>query len=78
MEYTEIINFVTELPGWAWFGLLIVFLFFTGDKKEWDYEVKFPLKEGVGRGEVELECLKKKGSSIEVELELEPEYNDKR
>ena len=78
MEYVDVVNFITELPGWAWFVLVIGFLFITGDKKEWDFEVKFPLKDGIGRGEVELECLKKKGSSIEVELELEPDYNNKK
>jgi len=78
MEYAEIINFITNLPGWVWFVLFIVFLIITGDKKEWDFEVKFPLKEGIGRGEVELECLKKKGSSIEIELELDPDYHNKK
>lgn len=78
MEFAEIVNFITGLPGWAWFVLIIGILFITGDKKEWDFEVKFPFKDGIGRGEVELECLKKKGSSIEVELELEPDYNNKK
>lgn len=77
MEYAEILNFISSLPGWAWFVLGFVLLFLTGDRKLWEYEVKFPLQPNIGRGKVEFECLKKKGSSIEVKLELEPNYNNK-
>ena len=35
------------------------------------------MKPGVGRGEVEFECLKKKGSSIEIEFQLEEMFHNK-
>jgi hypothetical protein len=78
MEYTEILNFITSLPTWAWFVIGFILLILTGDRKLWEYEVKFPLQAGIGRGEVEFECLKKKGSTIEIKLQLEPDYNNKR
>lgn len=78
MELTEILNFIAGLPGWAWFVLGFGLLMLTGDRKLWEYEVKFPLQAGIGRGEIEFECLKKKGTSIEIEFQLEPNYNNKR
>jgi hypothetical protein len=77
MEHAEILNFITDLPSWAWFALGFGLLMLAGDRKLWEYEVKFPLKAGIGRGEIELECLKKKGSSIEIKLQLEPNYHNK-
>ena len=73
----EIVNTIFELPVWVWillgFGLLFVF----GDRKLWEYEVKFARVTGIGRGEIEFESLKKRGTSIEVKLELEPIYRSK-
>jgi len=71
----ELIQWFDQLPrSVIWFlGFIAFFLgaILSGDRKLWEYEVKFPLKKGVGRGEVEIKCLKKKGISIEVEMELE-------
>lgn len=65
-----ILDFVANLPTWVWWvtGILFVFIFF-GDRELWDYEAKFPFKQGIGRGEIELKCYKKRGSVIEVKLE---------
>lgn len=77
MDITDILNFFINLPFWGWIILFIIYVFIFGDRKLWEYEVKFPKEANIGRGEIELECLKKKGTSIEVELELEPAYQHK-
>ena len=59
------------------FGGFIIFIFIFGDQKLWELEVKFPTKPGVGRGEVEFECHKKKGSSIELKFTLEELFQNK-
>jgi len=64
---------IGDMPWWAWIVPFIgVFLLF-GDRGLWDFEVKFPMTEGVGRGEVEFECWKKKGTFIEARFTIEPE-----
>lgn len=78
MELAEIILFFQDLPIWGWIVLFLIFLYLIGDTVIWDYEVKFPLEKGIGRGEVELERLKKKGTQIEIKLDLEPAYQHKR
>ena len=78
METAEVLDLLGSVPVWAWVGIVLFVLFTTGDRGLWDYEVKFPRQPGVGRGEVELKRYKKKGGAIEVKLELEPEYRDKR
>lgn len=60
-----------DVPWYAWCALVILIFIIFGDKVIWDYEVKFPLKEGVGRGVVEFECHKKRGAFIEMRLELD-------
>jgi len=75
METAEIISFFKEIPFWI--VLFILYVYFFGDRKVWEYEVKFPNEAGIGRGEVELECLKKKGTQVELSFDLEPEYNHK-
>jgi hypothetical protein len=72
-----IVAFLSQVPWWVWvvlvFGLLVVF----GDRGLWDLEVKFPLTEGVGRGEVEFEGYKKRGHTLEARFHSLPnfEYN---
>ncbi len=77
MEFTDIITFFKELPFWGWIILFFLYVFIFGDRKQWEYEVKFSKEAGIGRGEIELECLKKKGAQIEVVLDLEPAYHHK-
>ena len=74
MDINGIILALQNLPIWVWVILVFVVLALAGDRKLWELEVKFPLKETVGRGEIEFESYKKKGKSIEVELELETAY----
>ena len=61
----------------VWVALFIFILFLFSDKQLWEYEVKFPLTEGVGRGEIEIEYYKKAKGSIDIELELDPNYHNK-
>lgn len=77
VELTEIIHFFKDLPFWGWLIIFFAYVFIFGDRKQWEYEVKFPKEIGIGRGEVELECLKKKGTQIEVSFDLEPAYHHK-
>lgn len=77
MEIADILTFFKELPFWGWIALFFFYVFLFGDRKLWEYEVKFPKEAGIGRGEIELECLKKKGGQIEVMFDLEPAYHHK-
>lgn len=78
MDINQILALLSSIPVWLWvFGGFIIFMFVFGDQKLWELEVKFPIKSGVGRGEVEFECHKKKGSSIEIKFELEELFNNK-
>lgn len=78
MEVADVLVLLGDLPVWGWVIFVLFVLFLLGDRGLWDYEAKFPLQPGIGRGEVEFKRYKKKGSSIEVNLELEPEYREKR
>ena len=78
MEVADVLVLLGDLPVWGWVIFVLFVLFLLGDRGLWDYEAKFPLQPGIGRGEVECKRYKKKGSSIEVNLELEPEYREKR
>lgn len=73
----EFLEFVIGLPWWVWLVLVLVVAIIFGDRSLWEYEVKFPLQEGVGRGEVEFEAYKKKGTTIELKFRLDPAYQDK-
>lgn len=74
MQITDIVSFLGSIPVWAWVIGVLAVMFATGDRTLWDYEVKFPLKDGVGRGKVELEGKKKKGPCIECVFELDHKY----
>ncbi|HMB91870.1 MAG TPA: hypothetical protein VKP65_13540 [Rhodothermales bacterium] len=75
MEVADILNTLSMVPSWVWVVGAIVFVFFVfGESIVWDYEVKFPFNEGVGRGKVELECGKRKGTRIGCVFELNPSY----
>ncbi len=77
MTANEIIMFISDLPWWVWVGLFLAVAILTGDTKKWEYEVKFPLREGIGRGEIELKHYKKKGTMLEVKLQLEQSYRNR-
>ena len=79
MDINQILELLSTIPTWVWVigGIIFVVIVF-GDRKLWELEVKFPHKQGIGRGEVEFECLKKKGSSIEVEFQLEDLFQNKK
>ena len=78
MEINQILELLSTIPTWVWIlGGFIIFMFIFGDQKLWELEVKFPTKSGVGHGEVEFECHKKKGSSIELKFTLEELFQNK-
>jgi len=73
----EVMHWLEGVPTWGWVVLVIVILIIFGDRKCWEYEVKFSLVEGIGHGEVEIEAYTNKLSKkikkhIEVDLDLEP------
>ncbi len=48
-----------------------------GDRTGWDKEVSFRYVKEIGRGEVEIEYSKKRGTEIEVEMMLVEKYRNK-
>jgi hypothetical protein len=79
MEISEILSLLSTVPTWAWMvGAIIIVFFAFGESILWDYEVKFPFKEGIGRGKVELECGKNKGTRIECVFEMNPSHKTSR
>lgn len=77
MDLSQLLTVLDSIPALVWVILVFVVLFLLGDRKLWEFEAKFPLKPGVGRGEIEIECFKKRGAVIEAEFNLEPDYNGK-
>jgi len=81
MEIIEIVNMFKSVPGYVWIILAITIIVLFGQRKVWEFEMKFSSK-GVGHGEVEIECTssklnKKEKMSIEVDLGLEPDWRNK-
>ena len=77
MELSEIAALLDTVPTWIWVvvGFVVVVVIF-GESMLWDYEVKFPRRDGTGRAKVEFECGSKRGSRIECVFELEPVYQN--
>lgn len=74
----DLMQLAANIPTWIWIVVgVFLYVVIFGDKKLWELEVKFPQQPGVGRGEIEFECFKKRGSQIEVELHLEEMYQNK-
>jgi len=77
MDLPEIISWISALPTPILvIGGFILLILIFGEATIWDYEVKFPLKKGIGRGEVDFECGKKTGTRIECEFELDDSYKN--
>ncbi len=74
MDINPIIEVIQTIPFFVWIILGVFILFLFGDKQLWEYEVKFPFKEDIGRGEIEIEYYKKAKGSIDIELQLEIPY----
>ena len=62
------------MPWYAWLVAFVVIIVIFGDRVLWDYEIKFPMTEGVGDGEIEFECHKRKGTQFEARLNLESNW----
>lgn len=77
MELQALIELVQSVPLFIWIVLFIAILFLFGDKQLWEYEADFMYKPGIGRGEIEIEYYKKAKGSIDIELELDEEYQNK-
>jgi len=81
MELLDIVSFLKMIPVYIWviFAIIIVIIF--GQRKVWEFEAKF-FSNGIGRGEVEIECTSSKFNktenlTIEVDLSLEPDWRNK-
>jgi hypothetical protein len=73
----QVIEFVSDIPTWIWVIVgLFLFVRIFGDRELWDYEVEFPPLEGIGKGEIDFTCYKKKGSVLEIELELSSQFSN--
>ena len=83
MEINEILNFLKDVPVWGWIIVAIIILIIFGDRKRWEYEVKVLFPAGIGRGEIEIESVgnkifkKREKKRIEIELDLEPDAQNK-
>ena len=69
-----IFGYLSQVPWWGWVILVFGLLFLFGDRGLWDLEVKFPLTDGVGRGEVEFEGWTKRGHILEAKFMFEPGF----
>lgn len=74
MDIQSSLQLLSSIPWWAWAALILVVLSFFGDKKLWEFEVEFAYKEGVGKGEVEIEHYTNRNPLLEVELDLDAHY----
>lgn len=72
----NLLNYLKDLPVYVWVIVGIIVLFTCGDKKLWEYEVKFPLSHGIGRGEIEINCLNRRGAEVSASFTLEPNYQN--
>lgn len=70
MDINEILKTISDIPFYIWLILFVIVGFVFKDKSRWEKEVKFYHTDGVGRGEVEIEHSKRKGTEIEVEMKL--------
>ena len=77
MDITQFFEIISSVPFYVWIIIGIVLTIIFGDREIWEYEAEFPYKEGLGRGEVEIECYKRKGAQLEAKLYLEPNYNNR-
>jgi len=78
MQEMQLAEILAGVPTWAWvLGGFILFALVFGDRGLWDYEVEFPPVEGKGKGEIDFKCYKKRGTLIEVELSLDPAYQNR-
>lgn len=68
---------LSNIPTWLWVVGTIVLVFIVfGERILWGYEVKFPFKEGIGRGKVQLKYGKKRGTRIKCVFELDPAWQN--
>jgi len=83
MDMNEILNFLLNVPVWAWIILAIIIVIIFGDRKRWEYEVKILFPAGIGRGEIEIEAVgnkifkKREKKRVEIELDIEPAAQNK-
>lgn len=77
MDIDQLIKDISNAPIYVWVILFFVVKYFFRDKTRWKKEVNFLKKEGVGRGEVEIEYSKRQGTTIEVEMKLVEKYQQK-
>jgi hypothetical protein len=78
IETILLASFVGNMPWFVWAAFLFIpIMVVLGDRKLWEYEVKFPQTTGVGRGEVEFEAYKKKGTTLEAKFQIDPDSANK-
>ena len=78
----ENIKFLEQVPVYVWVIIAVIVLILFGDRKKWDKKARFP-DNGVrssngstGPGYVEVECYRKKGMMLTVELSFDEKYNN--
>ncbi len=74
-----LIDFASTVPTWVWVvSGVIVFMLITGERILWKFETHFPMKTGVGRGQIKLAYGKKRGARIRYRFELDEKYRGRK
>ena len=77
----EFLNILKQLPMYVWVIIAVIVLVLFGDRKKWDRIARFPGNGVRGRnrstpknGYIEVDCYRKKGMVITIELSIDDQY----
>ena len=76
-KVVEFIELVKQVPFYVWGTIAILIVVIFGDRKRWDKKARFPDNGIKGPGYVEVDCYRKKGMVLTVELSLGDEFSNK-
>ena len=74
----EIIEALKSVPVYIWVIGAIVIVIVFADRKKWDRKARFPNNGVKGPGFIEVDCYRKKGMIISVELLVDEKYSQQR
>ena len=78
----DFLNILKQVPVYVWVIIAVIALVLFGDRKKWDRIARFPGHGVRGRnrstpknGYIEVDCYKKKGMIITIELSIDDQYS---
>ena len=81
-NFVEFLNILKQTPVYIWVITAVIALILFGDRKKWDRIARFPGNGVKGRnrstpknGYIEVDCYKKKGMLITIELSIDDQYS---